>query len=37
MERGEVGWAGGTAGPDFFIYLGLGPAGWLGNVRYITY
>eukprot|EP00966_Prymnesium_polylepis_P267507 6179884-Prymnesium_polylepis.1 len=31
MERGEVGWAGGTAGPDFFIYLGNGPASWLGN------
>lgn len=31
MERGEVGWAGGGAGPDFFIYLGTGPAGWLGN------
>lgn len=31
MERGEVGWAGGSAGPDYFIYLGLGPATWLGN------
>ena len=31
MERGEVGWAGGGAGPDFFIYLGTGPASWLGN------
>ena len=31
MERGEVGWAGGGAGPDFFIYLGTGPATWLGN------
>lgn len=31
MERGEVGWAGGTGGPDFFIYLGNGPATWLGN------
>ena len=31
MERGEVGWAGGGAGPDYFIYLGDGPAGWLGN------
>ena len=31
MERGEVGWAGGSAGPDFFIYLGTGPASWLGN------
>ena len=31
MERGEVGWAGGGAGPDFFIYLGSGPATWLGN------
>uniref|UniRef100_A0A7S4F994 Apple domain-containing protein n=2 Tax=Chrysotila carterae TaxID=13221 RepID=A0A7S4F994_CHRCT len=31
MERGEVGWAGGGAGPDFFIYLGDGPAGWLGT------
>jgi hypothetical protein len=30
MERGEVGWAGGGAGPDFFIYLGDGPATWLG-------
>ena len=26
MERGEVGWAGGAAGPDFFIYLGTSPA-----------
>lgn len=24
MERGEVGWAGGSAGPDYFIYLGTG-------------
>ena len=31
MERGEVGWAGGSTGPDWFIYLGMGPAGWLGN------
>lgn len=31
MERGEVGWAGGSAGPDYFIYLGNGPASWLGN------
>ena len=31
MERGEVGWAGGGAGPDWFIYLGTGPASWLGN------
>ena len=31
MERGEIGWAGGSAGPDFFIYLGNGPASWLGN------
>ena len=31
MERGEVGWAGGSAGPDYFIYLGTGPATWLGN------
>ncbi|KAL1520977.1 hypothetical protein AB1Y20_022535 [Prymnesium parvum] len=31
MERGEVGWAGGTAGPDFFVYLGDGAASWLGN------
>eukprot|EP00966_Prymnesium_polylepis_P226197 5232447-Prymnesium_polylepis.1 len=22
MIRGDVGWAGGSAGPDFFIYLG---------------
>jgi len=26
MERGEIGWAGGSAGPDFFIYLGSEPA-----------
>ena len=26
MRRGEVGWAGGSAGPDFFIYLGAEPA-----------
>jgi len=25
-----VGWAGGSSGPDFFIYLGDGPATWLG-------
>jgi hypothetical protein len=31
MERGEVGWAGGGGGPDFFIYLGDGPASWLGS------
>ncbi len=30
MERGEVGWAGGGSGPDYFIYLGDGPASWLG-------
>ena len=22
MERGEIGWAGGSSGPDWFIYLG---------------
>ena len=22
MERGEVGWAGGGKGPDYFIYMG---------------
>ena len=26
MVRGDVGWAGGSAGPDFFIYLGSQPA-----------
>jgi len=26
MVRGDVGWAGGSAGPDFFIYLGTQPA-----------
>lgn len=26
-----MGWAGGSNGPDYFIYLGDGPAGWLGN------
>ncbi|KAJ1626595.1 hypothetical protein T492DRAFT_878225 [Pavlovales sp. CCMP2436] len=31
MERGEVGWAGGSGGPDWFIYVGTGPATWLGN------
>ena len=30
MERGEIGWAGGSKGPDYFIYVGTGPAGWLG-------
>lgn len=29
MVRGDVGWAGGGAGPDFFIYLGKHPASWL--------
>jgi cyclophilin family peptidyl-prolyl cis-trans isomerase len=31
MERGEIGWAGGGAGPDFFVYLGKYPADWLGH------
>ena len=31
MERGEVGWAGGSAGPDFFIYLGAQPAEHWGH------
>ena len=31
MERGEIGWAGGGAGPDFFIYLGLAPADHFGR------
>ena len=31
MERGEIGWAGGGAGPDFFVYLGRLPADWLGH------
>lgn len=31
MERGEVGWAGGFAGPDFFIYLGHKPAFHFGT------
>ena len=22
MERGDIGWAGGSSGPDWFIYLG---------------
>jgi cyclophilin family peptidyl-prolyl cis-trans isomerase len=26
MRKGDVGWAGGSAGPDFFIYLGAEPA-----------
>lgn len=26
MERGDIGWAGGGAGPDWFIYLGEKPA-----------
>ncbi len=26
MEKGEIGWAGGSSGPDFFIYLGAQPA-----------
>ena len=29
MIRGDVGWAGGGPGPDFFIYLGTEPAEWL--------
>jgi hypothetical protein len=29
VVRGDVGWAGGGAGPDFFIYLGKRPASWL--------
>jgi len=29
MEYGDVGWAGGSAGPDFFVYLGVKPATWL--------
>ncbi len=31
MERGDIGWAGGSAGPDFFVYLGKFPANWLGH------
>lgn len=31
MERGEIGWAGGGAGPDFFIYLGDRPAAHWGH------
>eukprot|EP00230_Micromonas_polaris_P002078 CAMPEP_0119216014 /NCGR_PEP_ID=MMETSP1327-20130426/13940_1 /TAXON_ID=38833 /ORGANISM="Micromonas pusilla, Strain RCC2306" /LENGTH=423 /DNA_ID=CAMNT_0007213899 /DNA_START=8 /DNA_END=1279 /DNA_ORIENTATION=- len=31
MERGDIGWAGGSAGPDFFVYLGKFPADWLGH------
>lgn len=30
MERGDVGWAGGSAGPHFFIYLGVNPATQFG-------
>lgn len=28
MQRGDVGWAGGGTGPDFFIYTGIAPATW---------
>ena len=31
MEKGEVGWAGGASGPDFFIYLGAKPAAHFGR------
>lgn len=31
MEKGEVGWAGGGPGPDFFIYLGAHPAKHFGT------
>ena len=31
MERGEIGWAGGASGPDFFIYLGKEPATHFGK------
>jgi hypothetical protein len=31
MERGELGWAGGSAGPDFFIYLSPQPATHFGH------
>ena len=31
MERGDVGWAGGFSGPDFFIYLGEQPAAHFGR------
>lgn len=31
MERGEIGWAGGSAGPDWFIYLGATPATHWGH------
>ena len=31
MSKGMVGWAGGSSGPDYFIYLGTGPATWLGT------
>ena len=29
MEYGDVGWAGGSAGPDFFVYWAEKPAAWL--------
>lgn len=31
MHRGDVGWAGGSAGPDWFIYLGALPATHWGS------
>lgn len=31
MERGEIGWAGGSFGPDFFIYIGSQPATHFGK------
>ncbi|KAF5834378.1 hypothetical protein DUNSADRAFT_9001 [Dunaliella salina] len=31
MERGDVGWAGGGPGPDWFVYLGTRPAAHFGT------
>lgn len=31
MERGDVAWAGGSAGPHWFIYLGKDPASFWGT------
>ena len=33
MERGDIGWAGGSFGPDFFIYIGAAPATHFGKTH----
>lgn len=36
MARGDIGWAGGGPGPDFFIYLGAQPAAHFGRSHTVS-